>query len=315
MTVPSSDGRAGSGDRPRLLLCRPQGGLNDVLCQIGISCEYADRFDRVVVVDTDHPDTRSIRDSFDRYFVSREPRLELNVERIRGVVDHLDVSPGFLKGRVNSYQTRYDPAIGNFVDSDSGIALTFDMSRDHQESLLVHHACGGGNASLGALARMRLHEDLVDELLARLRRIGPRYAAIHIRNTDIRSRYQPALEGLARQCSGAVFVATDGRDSIADCEHAFGKNRLFSFATFPDKPVKRLHQINRREHAYQRNVDAILDLLMLALATEFHCFELEPNEAGLRYSGFAVLAQNLRDARPVLRALIARQDELLARLL
>jgi hypothetical protein len=38
---------------PRLLVCRPQGGLKDMLCQIEQCCRYAERFDRTVLVETD----------------------------------------------------------------------------------------------------------------------------------------------------------------------------------------------------------------------------------------------------------------------
>jgi len=67
---------------PRYVLCRPLGGLNDILCQIERCCRYAVRFDRIVVVETDFPRTIYFADAFDRYFESRDPALILSAEGI-----------------------------------------------------------------------------------------------------------------------------------------------------------------------------------------------------------------------------------------
>ena len=57
--------------------------------------------------------------------------------------------------------------------------------------------------------------------------------------------------------------------------------------------------------ALDRNVDAILDLLLLALSENLYVFELKPNRLGAKYSGFSVLASNLKGSRPILERLIS----------
>ena len=36
----------------QVVLCRPEGGFNDILCQIELCWRYADAHERVLVVDT-----------------------------------------------------------------------------------------------------------------------------------------------------------------------------------------------------------------------------------------------------------------------
>lgn len=83
-------------NKNRLLLCRPLGGLNDILCQIESCCRYAERFGRTVVVETDFHCTKSFRDDFSRYFVSLQDRLVLSANGIRGGLDQTAVFPGFI---------------------------------------------------------------------------------------------------------------------------------------------------------------------------------------------------------------------------
>ena len=102
----------------RLLLCRPLGGLNDMLCQIDLACRYAERFDRTVIVDTKHQSKIYFRDSFSNYFASRQDRLVLDADQVFGRLDQLDVFPQFLAGRVTRYGVGFDGASHRFVDGE-----------------------------------------------------------------------------------------------------------------------------------------------------------------------------------------------------
>jgi hypothetical protein len=294
----------------RLLLCRPQGGLNDMLCQIERSCRYAERFDRTVVVEADCRSTHNFKDSLAKYFVSQQARLVLDAAEIRGRLDTLEVYPHVLRGRVNGYEARFD-AQANYIDAQTGQRLSFDLDRDYDEPLLVHHQSGGGQLSLGALARMRLHEDVVDLLLARLRITGPAYSSIHIRNTDLRTDYQRHVRQWADELKGPIFVATDNRETLAECRRLLGEHRVHAFARLPAQPGRPLHYTDEFADRFPTNADSILDLVMLGLATDFRGIGVEPNAFGIKYSGFSMLAANLQNAKPILARLIARRDPVL----
>ncbi len=292
----------------RLLLCRPQGGLNDMLCQIERACRYAERFDRTVVVETDYRHASSFRDPIAKYFVSRQRRLVFKTDELETYGDLTDVFPKIAAGRLNDYQARFDRKVRQFVEDETGVPLTFDFNRDHGERILLHHASGGGALSLGALSRMRLHDNLTDLLLKRADIIGSRYAGIHIRNTDYKTNYERHVEALARDLKGRVFVATDNRNCLTHCQAAFGADRVYSFTKLPVVAGRPLHREGEAVDVYEANRDAIIDLVLLALSSNCYAFELEKNEFGVKYSGFSVLALNLQAAKPVLSRLISRPD-------
>jgi hypothetical protein len=276
-------------------------GLNDVLCQIERACDYADHFGRTVVVDTREHSDRYFRDTFSKYFISLQENLVLDADRLWDRLEALDVQPAFLAGRIRASRPRYDVERAMFVDAETGQPVTFDFARDHPAALLVHHQAGGGVHSIRALGRLRLTADLVGTLKARLAVLGRRYAAVHIRDTDYRTRYQGVLETMPIVAEAPVFVGTDSAAALAHCRAVFGADRVVSFAALP-ADGSRLHVIADPADAYARNRDAILDLVMLALAADLHVFQLEPNSLASRFSGYSMLAANLR-ANP---ALIAR---------
>jgi hypothetical protein len=299
----------------RVVLCRPQGGLNDMLCQIERCCRYAERYARTVVVETDYAHAAQFRAPFSNYFVSQQPRLVFGREALRGVIDAVDVAPQVVAGRLDTYRTRYDRKIFAHVEEESGAPVTFDFALDHPQATLLHHAAGGGQIAAGFLSRVRLHDTLTDLLIRRARVLGPRYTGLHIRNTDYKTRYEPRVDNLAKDIAGPVFVATDNRNCLAYCQHVFGRERVYSFAKLPAVAGRPLHVANESVDAHEANRDAILDLLLLALSERCFALELETNAYGVRFSGFSMLAMQLQSARPLIGGLLSRADHTLNALL
>ena len=120
-----------------MLLCRPRGGLNDMLSQIERCCRYAEMTDRSVIVDTKFG-RESFGDDFDRYFISRQSRLVLSASELRADLDRAEVFPTGLKGRVSSYDWYRDETSKLHVDRQTGEPLTFDFAQDYPHDLLVH---------------------------------------------------------------------------------------------------------------------------------------------------------------------------------
>jgi hypothetical protein len=288
----------------RLLLCRPMGGLNDVLTQVEVACRYAERFGRTVVVETKPPSGNSFRDRLSRYFISRQPMLVLDTDGLAAALDGLEVRPAFLSGRVNSYATRFSAEESNHVDTATGRKITFDFNVDHPEALLVHHCAGGGQIAIHALERLGLDLALGEALKARLAALGSSYLGVHVRNTDYQTRYDKP--SLAQQLAGAepIFLATDSRTVLERFRDIFGAERVRSFAALPDPAVGPLHRWAEAPDAYVLNRDAILDVLTLAFASRYVMFELQPNRFGARYSGYSLLAANLHNNQNLVRRLV-----------
>ena len=105
----------------------------------------------------------------------------------------VSVVPNFLAGDCHRYDAHFDFELGYFVERTTRKLITFDFDKDYAEPL-VHHGSGRVNgASVAALSRLRLHDNLSDELIRRLKSICTNYVSIHIRNTDYTTNYQPLL--------------------------------------------------------------------------------------------------------------------------
>lgn len=281
----------------KYLLCRPESGLNDALNQIELAYRYAAATDRLVVVDTNHCSSRHFRDDFDHYFTSRDSRLVLNVRDYQQLFDSLDVYPPFLKGRVSSYQIEVSELQKCWVEVETQVPVMVDYSRRYSQPLLVHQSFGGGLLSVDALKKLQLQPWLVELLLERLQHLGEPYAAVHVRNTDIKSSYKEAVAALAGV--DRLFVATDSAEVLEAFRSALG-DRVVSF-TQPSTNVPLHYQASDPR---QQNIDAILDLLTLALAHRLYLVELS-NCSWAKYSGFSLLAYSLKGTPSVLSSLIS----------
>jgi hypothetical protein len=295
----------------RVVLCRPQGGLNDILCQIERVCSYAERFDRTAIIDTDHHSTHSIKDQFSRYFVSRQKRVILDATEVEFHLRNVSVVPNFLAGDCFRYDAHFDHELGYFVERTTRKLITFDFDKDYAEPLLVHHDSGHvAGASVAALSRLRLHDNLSDELIKRLKCIGTNYVSIHIRNTDYTTNYQPLLNQIrnfpALQNCENLFVATDDIACLQFCRDMFHNIKIISFSKLPQDSGRPIHRLADSDDIYERNKDAILDLLMLALSDKFFFFGLDENRWGTKFSGFSLLANDLHNSKKLLSALISR---------
>lgn len=290
-----------AGDQ-RLLLCRPASGLADALSQIALALRHGEAFGRTVIVETDYASANKFRHAFSNYFASADPKLVLDAAPYRTLFDTLTVAPAHLFGRVNACAVRWERASRGYVDVQTGLPMASDLSIDHPESLLVHHCTGFTEDAPAALARMRLRPHLVATLKERLGAIGGPYAAIHIRNTDFRTDYRRHLESVKGAMGRPIFVATDDAGALAYVRSLFGAEQVFSFADLPDPPGRPLHVLTVDDDVFRRNSDAILDLLMLAMARQLCIMPIGPNPYGSPYSGYSFLARQLKASSPRLLA-------------
>ncbi|MCJ2141765.1 hypothetical protein [Methylobacterium sp. E-066] len=276
----------------KYILCRPDAGLNDMLTQIEIMHRYAELADRIVVVDAGYKHGFFFQDSFSKYFISKDARLALDVSHIKQPIDELTTFPAALFGRASSYKPLWSDMLGNWVDTDSNVQLTFDMRRKYDEQLLIHHQCGGNQNALFALTKIIVADEIINSLAERIDAIGAPFSAIHIRNTDYKTDYKTAINALKESIFFPVFIATDNSECRNYCVSVFGRNNVKFFSSLPDdgNPI----HLNRSfAPLFRRNADSILDLLTIALSTKFYKIALDGSLHGMQYSGFSVLAENL----------------------
>ena len=276
----------------RYLLCRPGGGLNDILSEIGKCVAYGKAYNRLVIVQTNSQDQWTINDEFSNYFTSTNDQLMLSSKTVSHSFDNLTVFPNFLKGRVNSYKK------ADLRQEGHGNVIGFDLNKNYSEQLLVHNSAGHRKKrnALIAFSQLQLDQRILNKLDGRLHMLGKSYQAFHIRHTDYKTDFESQVLKLAPKIHGQVFLATDNRSVVSFFESAFGKDQILTFSKLPEQEGKPLHYFNELDDIQTKNDDAILDLLTLCLAKKYYLF---PRAGSTRllfahYSGFSSLAARLR---------------------
>jgi hypothetical protein len=296
----------------RFILCRPLAGLNDVLCQVAKCHEYAMRFGRCVVVDTTYPHpsgSGALADRISNYFSSRRPDLRFDLDSVPELPILGPCIPECLTGRINGYRLRYDSDQRRHLDVEMRQPVTFDFDKDYDAPLLVHSSNGGGDKSIDVLAHMCVTPQITAILSDRLSRLTERYCALHIRATDLRADFEPALPRILDLLPDEVFVATDNIDVLDYVKKLLGSQRVISFSTLPTKGGRPIHKPGKGGSRFLINADAIVDLLMLALADNVFAFEIN-KRISPGYSGFSRLAANLHRSGNVLQELLNIDGEL-----
>ncbi|QKQ25557.1 hypothetical protein [Candidatus Reidiella endopervernicosa] len=158
---------------------------------------------------------------------------------------------------------------------------------------------------------MKLHHDINTQLAQRVDQIGQPYIAIHIRNTDYTTDYLDGLKSIQNVHHLPYFIATDSADALEDCRQILGTDNIYNFTKVLSKDGSPIHQ----NPTHENNIDAITDLLMLALGKQFIRFRLNQNCNRTDYSGFSRLAFNLHERRQVLEHLIQHRTPLISKLL
>ncbi|MEL6064822.1 MULTISPECIES: hypothetical protein [unclassified Methylobacterium] len=292
--------------------------MNDMLCQIEAACRYAERSDRRVFVDTSYKKSMHFRDNFSKYFGSRWNRLIVDSNLLDPDLDAMSVFPRELTGRITSYTPKWSAAAANWIDTETGVRLSFDFTRTYDEQIVLHHAQNGGPTAVAAMSRLKLNSQLVDALAERIRIIGRPYCGVHIRNTDYKTDYVNAISGIKHLLSPPVFIATDDAVCREACAEILGRSNVIYFSDLSNDSGMPLHFVQNQETVFGRNTDAILDLLTLSFSTRFFRFRLQNNIYHSVFSGFTILVDYLRHHKIVLSSLVksnSEQDNLFASLL
>lgn len=287
----------------KYLLCRPQGGLNDIFCEIENCCRYAEKYNRQVVVDTAYQTSTSFWDTFANYSVSKQKFLALDVGPYIEIFQSLSVFPKSIQGCFNTYKAvwPWDQLTTSGILNIDPPRFNFHM--DYEERLLVHHQFSlqkRRELSPALGKRISLQKNLLRELVERLELLGDRFSAVHVRHTDLQSNYHDLIESLKSSSLNNIFVATDNRQVLQDFYEALGHNRIKSFSTLPANAGRTLHHTKQQDISQATaNSDAILDLFTLTFAEHFS-FGTINNKPTSEHSGFSILAKTLQE-NPLLR--------------
>lgn len=296
----------------RYLLSRPSGGLNDQLVQIEGSALYAEKFDRVMVLDT----TRmGLRVPFETLFELRSnPNvviLTYNDTFALGFDAATSVFPPSIQHKISTYKTKWYKKAKQRVVKESGEFLNFDHSRDYEEQVLVYEQSGGGLLSFRTLKRLRLQADVANIIISRLVPLGQGYDAVHVRHSDYKTKFKRFLISLRWVLQERpVLICSDSRTAKNAARSILHPTtKVMSVSDIPDLGGAPLH-LTKTVNFNETNIDLLSDLFALSLSDSLFFPKLAGQRWGshIKYSGFSVLAEMLRRNRDVVEGLFENAD-------
>lgn len=280
----------------KYLICRPEGGLTDMLSQLGLCFHYALRHGRVLVIDTENSVTFAL--PFGEYFSVEHPSLQVMTnprEFIQtAIARDLSVHPGHARLDPRGHEQPRHWRNLNFCLA--GVPLTFDFSRDHDAAVLIHQQCGRTSFDWEFLGCLRLSPRLRRLVERRWVGLPKPYIGIHVRNTDIKSDAGKVLP-LVRRYLGGVFLATDSVAVQRSVRKAAG--RRIATTGIPNFKGVGLHRKEvSAKMKFRINTMAVADLVLLALSKRVY--------VATEASGYSLLARELNRNRLVLVAWLGR---------
>lgn len=278
------------------LLCRPRGGLNDTLCQIERCWRYAEKYNRELIIDTTRSGLYTEFSSFFKankitdgvYFSISEFGFE-RFEKLTSTFNSFNLNiPGI-----------YDATVMNFVDPSNGAQMSFNFSQGSNDVLLVHEQCGGGIASLGALARLELVDEIRDKVSRLYAGSENSYYALHVRNTDYRTDLNALLMKIKRFLVGEnLLVCSDDASVPAQVAIILKYTKVFTIEGYKSEDGEPIHD-NRAKYGPEEqrrlSVNSVVEFLMMSLAKDvFYDFvSTKGASTALAPSGYSRLAKAL----------------------
>ncbi len=261
------------------LLCRPLGGLNDILCQVGKSIKYAKKTKRDLILDLRYND----RFPFDVNVLFRGPHLfqgeggEYPSRAVSSIQSSTYPEAVSNKVEPRSYEIR--EYRGWLVDKESSTYLTWSHQDLRSWRLVLHEQWGGGLDSLIAFAWLQPSNELKNSVRDLLK--GHDFSksnGIHYRNSDYRSSFELLFSSLERHPQDSLIFTDD--ISLRATKLPLSPN---------------WDTANYSVEAEASFVSTLCDLIALASCKRIELIRLDAER--VQYSGFGILAASLWCAR------------------
>lgn len=160
--------------------------------------------------------------------------------------------------------------------------------------MLIHDHSGGDLNSIYCLARLKLSDDFKREVLNRLVPvIGKQYTSVVIRHTDYQTDYKSFFNDIKARCaSKTIFLCSDSIEVLTFARSFFDKSELIVPSTPPETHGLGLARYsfvcNDYQLSYDLMVNALCDLIGLALGSELLTSAITPGAFGVVFMGIQV---------------------------
>lgn len=259
----------------KFLLCRPWGGLNDVLCQVEVCWAYCEKNSRTLVIDFQ---SRGFpREIFAR-LVPNRAKIEVIINpdyKFLKKLESRSVFPAELNGRLNSYgSVQREGADPNLrFDLETGVQLSCNLAEIYQEDVLLYERSGGGTASFRALRRLSLTPDAEKEILPFIESLPNHFDSVHVRATD----YSTNLKNLARRVCQShsrtpLLVCSDSNEVLAHSNTTFRDRPVITFGELPTRASEPIHTsevANSTSESRTQAVRLLAEIFAIGLSAKF----------------------------------------------
>jgi hypothetical protein len=219
--------------KKRFLLCRPQGGLNDILCRIKVCYDYAVKFNRILIIDT--LTKTYLNCNFGKLFEFLKSDIVTFVDQ--PLLQKLSSYDNFsiVQERPKPYVNCYPVSNLNFYTNENiNFSLNryvFNFEQDYSTTVLYYQAGGCGQKLSYNLLKQNIKK-FNCELKRYIISLLPKepYISIHIRHTDyITKNYIKFLLSIKDLLTGKlVLICSDSKEVKKTCNNILDNCRLFS---------------------------------------------------------------------------------------
>jgi len=281
----------------RYLLCRPHGGLNDTLCQIEKCWKYALKSGRILLIDTRNS---GLHANFSEYFEAKERAFrfifDIHPETLE-FLNQLSCFPFELRGKLHLMDLAIFKAPNLVLKNNPRVPLTFDFSKEYEETVLVHEQYGGGKLSFDLLERLYIAPGPRALILSRISKLDSTYCAVHVRNTDLKTNYKDLFQRILPEIRGKRVLVCSDDAAVIEYARLNCPSEILTSSDIPDTSGVALHQLEDRE---KHVIDAIVDLIALGNAEKLY-FSTHTHGG---VSGFSRLAAHISQNKYVIGSLL-----------
>lgn len=211
----------------------------------------------------------------------------------------------FKNVKLNSISLKFK-FIANYLNiRKKKICIKFDNIETHPAELIVHHMSGGGEESIKTLSLLKFKNEIINKINLKINFLGLDYDAIHIRNTDYKSEYITFFELIKpKTLCRRILLCSDNPDIMFVAKEKMGQTEIvFIEKYFPrsqtnNSPIHFQWGMSK-ETIQLNNVIMLADLIGMAKSKNLYYPNLTENIHLARFSGFSMLAENLK-SRPEL---------------
>jgi len=289
----------------KYLICRPNGGFNDVLSRSETAVRYSYKHRRKLFIYTANVD---YCDDLSNYFILPS---YISSGKIEDIQYPASVYPQYLSGNIYEFEDFREEK--KMLDSKGESYNTSDINSDYKEQYLICNWLGDRQTSICFFKRIKLVEHLRIHISRKVRQLG-KYSAVHIRNTEnYQTDYKMFLKIVKEDLDPlhTIAVCTDSYEVQEYSKALFGE-RLVLPSIIPDYGGKSIHVYKHPDIQQKRreNVDAITDLFILACSKKLYTSVITTEQKKKTiedkfYSGYSLLAMNLHKRKRLVTKLLS----------